>query len=204
MLQKVFNMFVNIPEKLAINIPGLRDPSSLPHLKKVQQKIKNKLKIAKAQLKSLHKIPKVESSSVFEDISFASDKDESNINRISENSFDDIHSEKAEKLCFRNNLNENFQTKTLLTQNKVKNLSCTVTSLKNDLEENDYTPDISSNLWYQKSTSSTLTMNKSMYNLTVKFLLYLLMSISEKFVFYFSNKYLYKSVDSNRSNKYHL
>jgi len=45
MLQKVFNMFVNIPEKLAINIPGLRDPSSLPHLQKVRQKIKNKLKL---------------------------------------------------------------------------------------------------------------------------------------------------------------
>lgn len=50
MLQKVFNMFVDIPKNVAINIPGIRNPSSLPHLKRVRQKIKNKLKVAKTQL----------------------------------------------------------------------------------------------------------------------------------------------------------
>ncbi|XP_060858360.1 recQ-like DNA helicase Blm isoform X2 [Metopolophium dirhodum] len=154
MLQKVFNMFVNIPEKLAINIPGLRDPSSLPHLQKVRQKIKNKLKFAKAQLKSQQKMTKVESSSVFDDIFVASDNDENHVNRISENILKD------EKLCFSKNLNNNSQSKPLLTQNKVKNIPCTLTSLKNNVEENGYKPDVSLNLYCQKSTSSTQTMNK--------------------------------------------
>jgi len=162
MLQKVFNMFVNIPEKLAINIPGLRDPSSLPHLKKVQQKIKNKLNIARVQLKSLHKMSKVENSSVFEDILFASDKDENHVNRITENSFDDINSENSK------NFYESSQIKPLLMQNKVKNLPFTMISLKNNLKENDYKPDISSNLCCLKSTSDTLIMNGSMYNLILK------------------------------------
>ncbi|XP_022180563.1 Bloom syndrome protein homolog isoform X1 [Myzus persicae] len=160
MLQKVFNMFVSIPEKLAINIPGLRDPSSLPHLKKVRQKIKNKLKVAKAQLKNQQKMPKVECSSVFDDIFVATDKDESHVNRISENSCDDIHIVNAEKLCFSNKLKKTSQIKPLLTQNKVKNLPCTVTSIKNNSEENNYKPDISSNLYCQKSTSSIQTTNE--------------------------------------------
>jgi len=172
MLQKVFNMFVSIPEKLAINIPGLRDPSSLPHLKKVRQKIKNKLKVAKAQLKNQQKMAKVESSSVFDDIFVATDKDENHVNRISENSLEAIDMVNAEKLCFSKNLNESSQIKPLLTQKNVKNLPCTVTSLKNNLEENDDKPDISSNLFCQKSTSSIQTMNKRMYNLIIKFFLY--------------------------------
>lgn len=162
MLQKVFNMFVNIPEKLAVNIPGLRDPSSLPHLQKVQQKIKKKLKVAKAQLKSQQKMTKVESFSVFDNIFVASDEDENHVNRISENIVND------EILCFSKNLNKNSQIKPLLTQTKVKNLPCTVTSLKNNLEENDSKPEISLNLCSQNSNSSNQTMNKSMYNLIVK------------------------------------
>lgn len=203
MLQKVFNMFVSIPEKLAINIPGLRDPSSLPHLKKVRQKIKNKLKVAKAQLKNQQKMPKVECSSVFDDIFVATDKDESHVNRISENSCDDIHIVNAEKLCFSNKLKKTSQIKPLLTQNKVKNLPCTVTSIKNNSEENNYKPDISSNLYCQKSTSSIQTTNECMYNL---YNLSLYFEITNKhlknFMLFFSNKCLYKSTDSNRSSKY--
>jgi len=166
MLEKVFNMFVNIPEKLAINIPGLRDPSSLPHLQKVRQKIKNKLKVAKAQLKSQQRMTKVESSSEFDSIFVASDNVENHVNRISKNIVKD------DKLCFSKNLNKNSEIKPLLTQNKVKNLPCTLTSLKNNVEEKDYKPDVSLNLYCQKSTSSTPTMNKSMFNLTVKLSLY--------------------------------
>jgi len=166
MLQKVFNMFVNIPEEFAINIPGLRDPSSLPHLQKVRQKIKNKLKIAKAQLKNQLKMTKVESSSVFDNIFVASDNNENHMNRISEKIVKD------EKLCFSKNLNKNSPIKPLLTQNKVKNVPCTLTSLKNNVEENHYKPDVSLNMYYQTSTSSTQTMNKSMFNLTVKYSLY--------------------------------
>lgn len=166
MLQKVFNMFVNIPEELAINIPGLRDPSSLPNLQKVRLKIKNKLKIAKAQLKSQLKITKVESPSVFDNIFVASDNDENHMNKISEKIV------KEEKLCFSKKLNKNSPIKPLLTQNEVKNIPCTLTSLKNNVEDNDNKTDVSLNMYYQTSTSSTQTMNKSMFNLTVKYLLY--------------------------------
>lgn len=157
MLQKVFNMFVNIPEELAINIPGLRDPSSLPHFKKVRQKIKNKLKIAKSQLKNQQNMSKVESTSV---VDFVSDKDEHRINRISENMFDDDHIVYTEKLYFSKNLNKDSQIKPSLAQDRFKSPPCTMTSLTINSEENNYKPDVSSNLCYQKSTSQTI--NKSM------------------------------------------
>lgn len=162
MLQKVFNMFVNIPEKLAINIPGLRDPSSLPHLKKVRQKIKNKLRIAKAQLKSQQKILNIENSSVLDDIFVASDEDEKHVNRISENAFDDTQLVHNKKFSFPINLNKNSQIKASLPENNVNNLSCTMTSSKNNLKENDYKPEVSSNLSCLKSTTSSQTTNKSM------------------------------------------
>ncbi|KAF0766088.1 Uncharacterized protein FWK35_00001987 [Aphis craccivora] len=161
MLQKVFNMFVNIPEKLAINIPGLRDPSSLPHLKKVRQKIKNKLRIAKAQLKSQQKILNIENSSVLDDIFVASDEDEKHVNRISENAFDDTQLVHNKKFSFPINLNKNSQIKASLPENNVNNLSCTITSSKNNLKENDYKPEVSSNLSCLKSTTSSQTTNKT-------------------------------------------
>ncbi|XP_050061310.1 recQ-like DNA helicase Blm isoform X2 [Aphis gossypii] len=161
MLQKVFNMFVNIPEKLAINIPGLRDPSSLPHLKKVRQKIKNKLRVAKAQLKSQQKIPNIENSSVLDDIFVASDEDENYVNRISENALDDTQLVHDKKLNFPIKLNKNSQIKASLAENNVNNLSCTMTSSKNNLEENLYKPEVSSNLSCLKSTTSFQTTNKT-------------------------------------------
>ncbi|KAL4134912.1 hypothetical protein QTP88_006597 [Uroleucon formosanum] len=154
MLQKVFNMFVNLPEELAINIPGLRGPSSLSQLQEVQIKIKNQIKIAKAQLKNQLKITKVESCSLFDDIFVASDNDENYMNKISEKIVKD------EKLCFSKTLNKNSRIKPLLTKNKVKNVPCTLTSLKNNVEENDYKTDASLNMYYQTSTSGTQTMNK--------------------------------------------
>lgn len=162
MLQKVFNMFVNIPEKLAINIPGLRDPSSLPHLKKVRQKIKNKLRVAKAQLKSQQKIPNIENSSVLDDIFVESDEDENHVNRTSENVFNDTHLVHDKKLIFPINLNKNSQIKASLSENSINNLSCTITSSKNNLKENDYKLGVSSNLSCLKSTTSSQTTNKSM------------------------------------------
>lgn len=85
MLEKVFNMFVDIPTSLAINIPGLRDASSLPHLKKVRQKIKNKLKVAKAQLKYQQNSKKVENSSISNDIFLISGKKTNNKSKVLKN-----------------------------------------------------------------------------------------------------------------------
>lgn len=86
MLQNVFNMFVDIPESLAINIPGLRDPKSLPHLKRVRQKIKNKLKVAKAQLKCQQEIPKkAKNSPILNDNHMSSNKEEKGMLENSKN-----------------------------------------------------------------------------------------------------------------------
>lgn len=85
MLEKVFNIFVDIPTSLAIKIPGLRDASSLPHIKKVRQKIKNKLKVAKAQLKYQQNPKKVENSSVSSDIFLVSDEETNNKNKVLKN-----------------------------------------------------------------------------------------------------------------------
>lgn len=90
MLQKVFNMFVDIPESVAINIPGLRDPSSLANLKRVGQKIKNRLKVAKEQLNCQRKVSKgVEISSINNDNFVLPNKIINNVNRIPENVLDD-------------------------------------------------------------------------------------------------------------------
>lgn len=90
MLQKVFNMFVEIPENIAINIPGLRDPSSLPHLKKVRQKIKSQLKFSRAQLKyKQEKSKKLENCSISNDILKVSQTDIKRVNNVSKNIFEE-------------------------------------------------------------------------------------------------------------------
>lgn len=81
----MFDIFVDIPRSLAINIPGLRDPSSLPHLKKVREKIKHKLKVFKEQLKYQQNSKKVENSSVSNDIFLISDKKTNNKSRLLKN-----------------------------------------------------------------------------------------------------------------------
>lgn len=108
MLHKVFNMFVNIPENVAINIPGLRDASSLPHFKKVRQKIKNKLKIAKEQLKHQQEMSKkVESCTVSNDISVINNKIK-NVNGIPVNSSYEKYKLLPEKILDPNDLNKNY------------------------------------------------------------------------------------------------
>lgn len=113
MLLKVFHMFVNLPESIAVNIPGLRDPSSLSHLKKVRQKIKTKLKIAKTQLKSQQELlKKVESSLVSnENVTVYGKHINEEINVIPNTNLDYNHSFFAEDLCNQTNLNENNATK---------------------------------------------------------------------------------------------
>jgi len=92
MLQKVFNMFVDIPECVAVNIPGLRDPSSLSNLKKVRRKIKTKLKIAKDQLNCQQNVLKqFEISSISNDNFVESDKKIKNRNRKPKNNLDENH-----------------------------------------------------------------------------------------------------------------
>jgi len=110
MLQKVFNIFVDIPESVAVNIPGLRDPSSLTNLKKVQQKIKNKLKVAKEQLDCQRKVSKkVEMSLSTNDNVVVPDKKIKEVNRIPENILVNNHMLLYEKSCMiPTSSNENY------------------------------------------------------------------------------------------------
>jgi len=78
-------MFVDIPPTLASSIPGLRDSTALPRLKRVRQKITNKLKFARAQLKHQKQIPKVEHSSFLNNEKKISDKETKHLNRIPNN-----------------------------------------------------------------------------------------------------------------------
>lgn len=86
-LHKVFNMFVEIPENVAVSIPGLRHPSSLAQLKRVRLKIKNNIKVAKTKIKYHQKVSKkVESSSsILNENIDLSDKERKCVNRNPEN-----------------------------------------------------------------------------------------------------------------------
>lgn len=184
MLQKVFNMFVDIPENVAIKIPGLRDPSSLPHLKRVRQKIKNKLKLARSQLKYKQEVSKkLENSFTSNDISTVSDTEIKNIERTTKNivksnpiSLNENYSstfsnpESFPNLkCETNKLNKKINK--IETQHKSmnKNTVCTITSSNISQEKNieiGYDKsDISPNENYLKSSkdiSSTQILNRSM------------------------------------------
>lgn len=176
MLHKVFNMFVDIPKEVAINIPGLRNPSSLPHLKKVRQKIKNKLKIAEAQLKHQQEISKtLENSSIKNKTLTVSDKTNSHLllaeklcnpnkNNIKSSCFNFDKEQHHNNYLFdnsacvsetQNDINKsnqiNLQPCKLLSstsQTKLKKLTCTITSNANmkEIDEISYQNKSSINL----------------------------------------------------------
>lgn len=82
-LHKVFNMFVDIPENVAVNIPGLRHPSSLAQLKRVRLKIKKNIKVAKTKIKHHQEVSNQvdSSSSILNDNFDVSDKVRKCVNR---------------------------------------------------------------------------------------------------------------------------
>lgn len=184
MLQKVFDMFVDIPENVAKCIPGLRDPSSLPHFKKVRQKIKNKLKVARAQLKSQQEITKKEEClTILNDDFVRPDKSIIEESRIPKNILDEHHMLLVEKSENQINFNLNDDNNSVKSSNlysfsdmptssnssmaQFNHSKCTVTSTNVDLKENyeisKDKSDISLNVNFQKSTSSSQTINKSKY-----------------------------------------
>lgn len=162
MLEKVFNMFVDIPKNVAVNIPGLRDPSSLPHLKRVRQKIKKKIKIAEEQLKYQQEISKTTENSSIENNNLTVSNNISNqtnshmlaekLCNSNKNNFKSSQSDCNEKYhnnLFENNtrINENeinksnrinLQSSNLfpsIAQTKLKKLTCTVTSSNTNSKE---------------------------------------------------------------------
>lgn len=50
MLEEVYNIILNIPDTIVFSIPSLKSPSVLVELKRMRQKIKNKIKIGKTRL----------------------------------------------------------------------------------------------------------------------------------------------------------
>jgi len=50
MLEQVYNIILSIPDTVVASIPSLRSPSVLVNLKRMRQKIKNKMKIGKTRL----------------------------------------------------------------------------------------------------------------------------------------------------------
>lgn len=50
MLEQVYNAILNIPETVIVSIPGLKSPSVLTELKRMRQKIKNKIKLGETRL----------------------------------------------------------------------------------------------------------------------------------------------------------
>lgn len=182
MLQKVFNMFVDIPENLALNIPGLRDPSSIPHLKRVRQKIKNKLKFARAQLKNNQELlKKVKISSTLNDILTISDEKKS-IDRISKNIAKESYNPiRLDENCFSTFSNpEQFSYSKCEVNQKInkihvhhkftnKSAVCTITSSdiqENNVEINYDKSDISFSESQLKSSNSQI-LNRSMFYVAI-------------------------------------
>lgn len=52
MLEEVYNIILNISDTIVLSIPSLKSPSVLVELKRMRQKIKNKIKIGKTRLKN--------------------------------------------------------------------------------------------------------------------------------------------------------
>jgi len=143
MLEKVFNMYVDIPENVAINIPGLRNPSSLPHLKKVRQKIRNKLKLAKKQLQNQQKISqKHEISLISNNSSLISQKELSYINKIPKNILDDNVMHQS---YYKTSLNKNNETQ-LCNLESFSNLKPTI----NECDQPNYANLSCHNVEYSK------------------------------------------------------
>lgn len=61
LLEQVYNAVLNIPDTVVVSIPHLKKPSVLVELKRMRQKIKNKMKIGKTRL--MNDCPKQSTSS---------------------------------------------------------------------------------------------------------------------------------------------
>lgn len=113
-LHKVFNMFVDIPENVAVNIPGFRDPSLLPQLKRVRLKIKNNIKIAKAQIKYYKKVPNQVSINNLNENFDVSVEEKKNVNKISVNSLNDNYIQLSDqKTEYNHNIDKYNENKLL-------------------------------------------------------------------------------------------
>lgn len=57
MLEQVYNVFLNIPDTVVASIPSLKTPSVLVELKRIRQKVKNKIKIGEKRLTNEYSKP---------------------------------------------------------------------------------------------------------------------------------------------------
>lgn len=62
MLEQVYSVILNIPDTVIMSIPSLKSPSVLTELKRLRQKIKNKIKIGKTRLMNDYSKPSTSSN----------------------------------------------------------------------------------------------------------------------------------------------
>lgn len=62
MLENVYNIILSIPDTVVVSIPSLKNPSVLTRLKRMRQKIKNKIKIGEKRLINEYSEPSTSSS----------------------------------------------------------------------------------------------------------------------------------------------
>lgn len=63
MLEQVYKTIMDLPDDIVVLIPSLKSPSVLAELKRIRQKIKNKIKIGKTRLMNENSKPTTSSSS---------------------------------------------------------------------------------------------------------------------------------------------
>lgn len=57
MLEQVFNIVLNIPDTILVSIPSIKSPSVVTELKRMRQKIKNKIKMGTTRLTNEYSKP---------------------------------------------------------------------------------------------------------------------------------------------------
>lgn len=65
MLEQVFNIFLNIPDNILVSIPGIKSPSVVTELKRMRQKIKNKIKMGNNRLTNEYSKPSTSRNNSF-------------------------------------------------------------------------------------------------------------------------------------------
>lgn len=64
MLDQVYNIVLNLPDNIVTSIPSLKSPSVLVELKRMRQKLKNKIKIGRTRLMNEYSKPSTSSNNI--------------------------------------------------------------------------------------------------------------------------------------------
>lgn len=64
MLEELYNLILNIPDTVIASIPSLKSPSVLMELKRMRQKLKNKMKVGEKRLMTAYSKPSTSSNNM--------------------------------------------------------------------------------------------------------------------------------------------